>query len=317
MKVKVFGAGSAFKDFMALKSDSTEVVACFTNSPTTSTIMGVEVKANLTDFLEVPAEFIILALRDVGIVREQLLKFGVPRNKILSFYNNGDLELQSLIQSDVKILNSLLSFELRLPVISNMWLHPSSNYTFDSFDWVRNQTFELFALQIKEKFINGACAELGVYRGDQSSIINRLFPEKTLYLFDTFEGFCQSDIEFEFERFSESNSTDFSDTSMDMVLSKLLFPDRCIIKKGFFPDTAKGLEVNFCFVSLDVDLYAPTLAGLEYFYPRLEKGGAIFVHDYNNVRFKGVKHAVDEFINVHNCISIQIPDAAGSIVILK
>jgi hypothetical protein len=46
-------------------------------------------------------------------------------------------------------------------------------------------------------------------------------------------------------------------------------------------------------------------------------GGAIFVHDYNNVRFKGVKHAVDEFTKEHNCISIQIPDASGSIVILR
>ena len=85
--------------------------------------------------------------------------------------------------------------------------------------------------------------------------------------------FSQVDIEVETGRFSESSTTDFSDTSIDIVLSKLLNSERCFIKKGFFPETAKGVETNFAFVSLDVDLFAPTLAGLEYFYPRLERGG--------------------------------------------
>ncbi len=317
MRIKIFGSGSAFKDFMSIKKDSVEVVACFTNTPNEVTILDVPVTSNITEFIQIPAEYIVLALRDVASAREQLLKIGVSRNEILSFYNNGDTELLNRVQEDVNILNSLLGFKLRLPGISNMWLNPASSFTFDSFDWVRNQAFELFASQINEKNIKGACAELGVYRGDQSSLISILFPDKTLYLFDTFEGFSQIDIQYEVGKYSKSSTSDFSDTSIDLVLSKLLNPQRCIIKKGFFPETASGLDVNFCFVSLDVDLYAPTLAGLEYFYPRLEKGGAIFVHDYNSVRYKGVKEAVDKYILEHLCPSFQIPDSAGSIVILK
>jgi O-methyltransferase len=68
---------------------------------------------------------------------------------------------------------------------------------------------------------------------------------------------------------------------------------------------------------LDVDLYAPTLAGLEYFYPRLAIGGIMFVHDYNNLRYKGVKSAVDKFQKMTSCVSMPIADCAGSIVILK
>ena len=103
--------------------------------------------------------------------------------------------------------------------------------------------------------------------------------DKPFYLFDTFEGFSQFDIQLETGGFSESSTSDFSDSSLEIVLSKLKNPQRCIIKNGFFQETAKGLETSFCFVSLDVDLYALTLARLKYFYPRLERGGAIFVHD--------------------------------------
>jgi O-methyltransferase len=317
MKIKVFGAGSAFKDLMAFKGSQIEVVACFSNTPSVSRIMNVPVVDSLNEFIQIPSVYVVLALRDVAAARQQLLNAGVPLDKIITFYNSGDTELLQNVQEDVKRLNKLLGFELRLPSVSNMWLYPASENTFDDFDWVRNQTFELVSSRIKEKNISGSIAELGVYRGDQAAIISRLFPDRPFYLFDTFEGFSQIDIQLEIGRFSESSTTDFSDTSLELVLSKLLNPERCLIKKGFFPETAKGLETNFCFVSLDVDLYAPTLAGLEYFYPRLEPGGAIFVHDYNNIRYKGVKQAVDEYLNKYHCPVMQIPDSAGSIIILK
>jgi len=302
---------------MALKSNQVEVVACFSNTPTVDRIMNVQVFDNLTKFILIPASYIVLALRDVASAKRQLINAGVPNDQIISFYNSGDTDLLKYVQNDVKSLNKLLGFNLRLPSISNMWLHPNSENTFDDFDWVRNNTFELVISQIKEKNIFGSIAELGVYRGDQASIISKLFADRPFYLFDTFEGFSQIDIQLETGRFSESSTSDFSDTSLEIVLSKLTNPQRCIIKKGFFPETAKGLETSFCFVSLDVDLYAPTLAGLKYFYPRLSRGGAIFVHDYNNIRYKGVKQAVDEYLNMNYYPSIQIPDSAGSIIILK
>jgi O-methyltransferase len=70
-------------------------------------------------------------------------------------------------------------------------------------------------------------------------------------------------------------------------------------------------------VSLDVDLYKPTLAGLEYFYPRLSVGGCIFIHDYNNRRFKGVRKAVEEFTDATGATLVQLPDFAGTAILSK
>jgi len=152
---------------------------------------------------------------------------------------------------------------------------------------------EIFA----EKNIEGAVAEGGVYRGNFSCEINRVFPSKKLYLFDTFTGFDERDMEKEYKNgFSKSREQNhFMETSEDLVIKKLPYPEKAILKKGYFPETAAGLEEIYCFVNLDFDLYQPILGGLEYFYPRMVKGGIIAVHDYFSEVYKGVKQAVNEF----------------------
>jgi O-methyltransferase len=62
---------------------------------------------------------------------------------------------------------------------------------------------------------------------------------------------------------------------------------------GWLPQSLVGLpERNYRFVHLDVDLYAPTLGSLEYFYPRLVPGGIVLTDDYG---WPGARQAFDEF----------------------
>jgi len=188
-------------------------------------------------------------------------------------------------------------------------------------DTIRTAVLCLCGDEIKRKALSGNVAELGVYRGEFASKINQLFPDKMLYLFDTFEGFDDKDIVVEFKnKFSSATVTNkevFSDTSVDLVLKAMKYPQKCIVKKGFFPQTAEGLEDKFCLVSLDADLYEPILQGLKFFYPRLEKGGYILIHDYNNDRYKGVKEAVCRFCDGESITFLPLPDAAGSAIICK
>lgn len=46
---------------------------------------------------------------------------------------------------------------------------------------------------------------------------------------------------------------------------------------------------TFCFVNIDVDLYQPTKDALEFFIQKLSKGGYIFIHDYNNYGYRGIR----------------------------
>lgn len=184
-------------------------------------------------------------------------------------------------------------------------------------DYIRIASLELVAQEIYEKNISGAVAELGVYKGKFARYINQFFPNRKLYLFDTFKGFDNSDIKSEIEKNYSLGDQDFSNTSVKNVLGIMPHPENCVVREGFFPETALGLEEEFVFVSLDTDLFDPIYNGLTYFYPRLKKGGYIFIHDYNNDNYKGAKMAVRKFCEENDVAYLPLPDSAGSAIISK
>jgi O-methyltransferase len=184
-------------------------------------------------------------------------------------------------------------------------------------DYVRNSSLEMVAQQIDSRNIKGSTAELGVYRGDFARIMNELFPDRKLYLFDTFEGFDRQDVGIERESGYSRGTQDFSGTSVETVLGKMPYPANCIVKKGHFPESAADVDDEFAFVSIDADLFRPIFDGLSFFYPRLTRGGYIFVHDYNNDEYKGVKAAVRHYCSEHGVSYFPLTDACGSAVICK
>lgn len=184
-------------------------------------------------------------------------------------------------------------------------------------NYVRISTLELVAQEIAEKKVPGNVAELGVYKGQFAKYINQLFPDRTFYLFDTFEGFDEKDVAVEVGNNYSTGKQDFSNTSVESVLAKMVNREKCVVKQGWFPESLGGLEDTFCFVSLDADLYKPIYDGLEYFYPRLSRGGYIFIHDYNNSGYEGAKAAVRAFSEKYNVGYTPMTDTWGSVIIAK
>ncbi len=158
-----------------------------------------------------------------------------------------------------------------------------------------------------------AVAEGGVFQGMFAREINTYFPNQELYLFDTFEGFDKQDVAMEVNSgFSNVKEHYYSETSEEMVLGRLPHKDKVVIKKGYFPDTAKGLEdKRFLFVNLDFDLYLPILAGLRFFYPRMVSGGVILVHDYFTEFYQGVGKAIEDFEAETNEQLVKAPIGDG------
>jgi len=146
---------------------------------------------------------------------------------------------------------------------------------------------------------HGCVAEAGVYRGEFASEINKSFPSKKLFLFDTFEGFDQRDFEWE-EQESLVKADHFSDTAVEKVLAKMPFPENIVLKKGFFPETTSGIDEDWLLVSLDMDLYKPTLEGLKFFYPRMVQGGVLLIHDFFTPAYPNIQKAVSDFENEFN-----------------
>ncbi len=206
----------------------------------------------------------------------------------------------------------------RYVVEAHAYTQRSKKLEWNRLDLVRRATLDLAAEEIDRHQILGEIAEVGVFQGDFAVDLNRVFPHRKFFLFDTFSGFHQNDIEKEQKRGFSDGKQDFSQTSVDLVKGRLLFPHQAQFRPGYFPQTALGLEnENFCFVSLDTDLYDPIIEGLRFFYPRLSPGGFIFVHDFHNDQYPGVRAAVEEYALENPISYLPIPDIGGSVVIRK
>ena len=226
----------------------------------------------------------------------------------------------ALMGKIVVFLNKTLLSKFKVVLCPIMFYKENrDNYIYKYHDYIRISSLELVANEIYENKISGNVAELGVFQGRFAKYINQAFHDRKLYLFDTFEGFNEKDIKKE-ENVNGRKGVihDFSKTNVESVLKKMRYKENCIIKKGYFPETVKDLEDSFVFVSIDVDLYEPIYNGLAYFYPRLKKGGYIFIHDFNDAKiYKGAKIAVKKYCMEHSISYFPLTDGGGSVIIVK
>lgn len=278
----------------------------------------------------------------------KIMIFGAGQaGNMISNWINGDFELLGFIDNDpnlcgkckdskriysakesvkfmpdiivIAVLNKEASEEIQL----QLKLLDYKGMVFDINDFkhyidIRLASLRLIASEINEQKLDGEVAELGVYKGKFASEINKLFPNKKLYLFDTFEGFYDEDLEIERSQgYSKAKEGDFSDTNVELVKDRLSYQEQAVFIKGNFPESIKENLPSFCFVSLDTDLYKPTYEGLKIFYPKLVKGGMIIVHDYNSSQFPGVKKAVKEYCSENNIFIVPLCDMHGSAVLTK
>jgi O-methyltransferase len=186
-------------------------------------------------------------------------------------------------------------------------------------DSIRVCSLHAVAEEIRSKSVSGSVAELGVYQGDFAKHIHGEFPDRSLYLFDTFQGFSQKDQEVDRGGGFSSASEDFSDTSVNLVLEKMDHSEKIQIRAGYFPETVQDSDkaASFAFVSIDADLYKPIYDGLAFFYPRLSPGGFIFIHDYNNKDYPGVKAALRKYCEEEKINCFPLVDPCGTAVITK
>ncbi len=149
--------------------------------------------------------------------------------------------------------------------------------------------------------LGGDFAECGVYKGGTALLLSKVMEKaqdnggqgKSLFLFDTFQGIPN-------EITTARDGYDlgwFSDTSYQAVQG--LFRGKGFVKihPGCIPETLNPVaDRRFAFVHIDVDVYSSTKACMEFFYPRLVKGGILIDDDYGLPRYKfAARKAMDEF----------------------
>jgi len=278
-------------------------------------------------------DFVLIAADAFDSIRNQCISAGVPESKIIGsvFYdcNHYPGIIDKANNEIAELLNLRPSgdlFKRALPGVSAAYYLIGSELFLDGFcttdipnriDPVRMHTLHALAREIAFNDVEGSVAELGVFKGDFAKLINEFFPDKTLYLFDTFEGFSEKDAKYDVESNYSKPSSFFHDTSVELVLSKMPHRQMCKVVKGYFPESAADIEETFSFVSIDTDLFLPIYNGLLYFYERLSKNGYILVHDFNHRYYSGAREAVIKFCREKGICYCPVADSAGSAIITK
>jgi len=187
----------------------------------------------------------------------------------------------------------------------------------DRADLARLLMFVENARTLEAEGIDGSLAELGVYKGTTAKLLHELMPARTLWLFDTFEGFDARDLAH--ERRGAADGFRFDDTSLEAVLRHVGGADRVRACKGRFPDTAVEVPLGerFALVHLDADLNKPTADALAFFYPRMSPGGFIVLHDYGSGAWPGIAEAADAFFKDKPEGIVRIPDKSGTAVVRR
>lgn len=324
-KIIFFGTGGLAQFLVKYLKKDVTIVAYIDSYENGGNINGVPVLP-VGRIAEIEYDYIVIAFSDVEKGKKILVGQGVAAEKIIGYHYNGAYNYDNnpyQQECDALLQNALCTkkiedfFELPEKKYYLCSMNIPDERTIIEHDFVREQTFALLAREIIRKNVPGNVAELGVFKGEFSKKINRLFPDKILYMFDTFEGFAENDVKSDSTLNWGTKHERFKDTTVDRVLELMPNKEKCMVKKGYFPDTFDLDGEMFSFVSIDADLYNPIKAGLEIFYPRLSTGGYIMVHDYNNLLYSGARKAVQEYCDENNISIIPIPDMAGSVVITK
>ena len=154
----------------------------------------------------------------------------------------------------------------------------------------------------------GDFAEVGCFQGASTRLICEAKGNKTLHVFDTFEGLPKSSAPDRGIHDEHQYAC-----SLESVRSYLKDFPNVHYYKGRFPETAGPVDrQTFSFVHSDVDLYESTLACLRFFYPRLTPGGVFLSHDYSVLN--GVKTAFQEFLADKPEAPIELPSTQCLII---
>lgn len=155
------------------------------------------------------------------------------------------------------------------------------------------------------KYWSLAVVECGCWMGHSTVLLNQAIRESSdetvLHVFDSFEGMSEFGKHDQSPAFPTKESQEHQRkkhrSSVD-VLRKLLPEPDTVFHKGWIPDVFATAEVGpIAFANIDLNLYEPTRASLQFVWHRLAHGGIIFLDDYGYSSQPGTTKAVDEFVS--------------------
>ncbi len=280
MKIYIWGTGRLVGNVIGRYIDIDTIEGFIDNDKTKREYMGKKV---IRPEQLVSYDAVLIANLYREEITKQCRELDIDMEKVIFLYSNCVMED---VNKDYAFVEKILGKEYA-NIIKNRYHAIRGVEAFDvpidlrdekgywESDYVRMQCFELAIKEIYKRKLQGAVAEVGVFRGEFARYISKAFPNSRCYLFDTFDGFDANEA---LKELKSGNCTHalieaYKQTNIAAVLERMPYLDNIVIKQGYFPQSLDGLEETFVFVSIDVDFEDSIYECLTYFYPRLLRGG--------------------------------------------
>lgn len=173
---------------------------------------------------------------------------------------------------------------------------------FDPSQWrLHDRRFVMSSIAVATAGLPGDTAECGVFEGATSFQICKTREHRkdvTHHCFDSFEGLSQPTAE---DAVTDKRAYVWKKSDLTSPLEKTKrnlerFASMVEYYPGWIPDRFPDVgDRQFSLVHIDVDLFEPTAASLDFFYPRLVPGGMIVCDDYGFTTCPGARKACDDF----------------------
>ena len=167
---------------------------------------------------------------------------------------------------------------------------------------------------MKARGLEGDYVECGVDRGGFSIMAMHYIdfaalPEKKFHLIDTYEG-IPADTLVDDEHHALL-ATRYDKTFDDVVRTFTPFPNAVIVR-GRVPEILPSVAAEkVCYLCIDLNTVAPSVAAAEFFWDRLVSGAPIVLDDYGQTFFAGMRPAFDDFARHRGVQILPLPTGQG------
>lgn len=168
--------------------------------------------------------------------------------------------------------------------------------------------------------LDGDFVECGVNTGIMSLAICEYLEfaraPKRFYLFDTYNGLPEEQVSPEEEVLGrlDAGRVVFSEC-YEIAKSNFAPYPNAILVRGKVPDTLAGAGIGrVAYLSIDMNLIAPEIAALEYFWNKLTPGAPVLLDDYGWAEHRVQKDAMDEFARRKGVPILNMPTGQGLII---
>lgn len=175
---------------------------------------------------------------------------------------------------------------------------------------------------LRGRSLAGDYVECGVHKGGFSRMLAEYVdlasvPEKKLFLIDTYCGLPERFRDDAAGKMLEKHYPDglgYSDTYDEVARTFQPFPNAAVIR-GIVPDILPQVPTDrVCYLSIDLNLAAPSVAAAAYFWPLMSAGAVMVLDDYGFTNFRDQKLAFDEFAAGIGVEILLLPTGQGLLI---